>query len=329
MTKEEIKETKQGVLYMCRVTFKGLAFTMVLGYGFLYAFLMVPAHAADLKTESIVNAPVIHVSDIFFDVPATKDVVLGNAPAPGQTMILDARTLKRVANIYDIDWKPASAADQVVLRRTSQTITAEDMIAALKANLAAKGVSGDFGITLNNAAPSVVIPGDVPATIEVAQISYTPGRDIFSATLASPNAANPVKTINVTGLIEKMTEVPVLKSVLKNGDIIGSADIEWVSVPARNMVRDTIIDADKLMGKTPLRMVDAGVPIRARDVMSPQLISRGDDVMINFVSSSMQLSAKGKAMQNGAEGDVIRVMNLSSNQPLQAEITGYKIVKVQ
>ncbi|MEK7801613.1 MAG: flagellar basal body P-ring formation chaperone FlgA [Pseudomonadota bacterium] len=328
MSNKEFEETKQCVLFMCSVTLKTIILVMVFGYGLLYAVLNT-AQAADLRAETIIDSSSVHVSDIFSDVPSTKNVVLGNAPQPGQTIILNAKTLQRIANMYDIDWKSQSNADQIILQRSSQTINADAMLEALKKDLQAKGLGGEFGVSISNVAPLITLPGDAPATVEVSQISYTPGRDVFTAVLAAPSAANPIKTLSVSGLIEKMKDIPVLRTSLKNGDIIGSSDIEWVSVAERRMLHDTVIDADHLIGRTPIRAVDANMPVRTRDIISPQLIARGDEVLIQFVSNGMSLSARGKAMQNGAEGERIRVLNLSSNQSLQAEITGDKVVKVQ
>ncbi len=330
MTKQDVHQTKQDILYLCRMTFKSFMLVMILGYTLIFSLVFTKdAHAASLISESIVNDQNIRASDIFSDVPEHKNVVIGKSPQPGQTLIINARTLQRVARANGIDWTSSSANDQVVLTRSSQTITSDMILGAIKDNLAAKGVNGNFGVTVNNVAPSMVIAGELPATIEVVQMAYTPGRDVFTAVIAAPNAANPVKTLSISGLVEKMATVPVLRGDVHSGDIIGSSDIEWIDVAVRHLVRDTILDADTLIGKTPLRGVAAGAPIRARDVISPQLVARGDEVLIQFTTGALQLSAKGKAMQNGAEGDVIRVLNLSSNQSLRAAIIGDKVVAVQ
>lgn len=315
---------------MCRVTFKTLAIGLALTYGIIYTFVAIKsAEAATLKSEAVINENFVKTSDLFDDVPQKKDVVVGNAPAPGQTIILNARTLKRIADLYDLKWDASSPADQIAVRRTEQTLAAKDIADVLKKDLVARGVTGDFEVTMHNVAPTIVLPGNVEATAEVAQMNYVPGRDVFSAVVAAPSAANPVKTITISGLIEKTTAVPVLSSSLKAGDIIGSGDIHWINVASRNMVNDTIVDADKLLGKTPIRSVDANAPIRERDVVAPQMVARGDEILLEFTAGGLLLTAKGKAMQNGAEGEVIRVMNLSSNQSLRGEVTGNKVVRVQ
>ncbi len=332
MTKADIEKyhTKQAILFMCRLTFKSLAIGLALTYGFLYIFLNVKsAEAATLKPEAVINDNVVKISDLFDDIPQKKDVVVGNAPAPGKSIVLNAITLKRIASLYDLKWESSSPSDQITIRRTEQTIAVKDITALLKKDLTARGVSGDFDVSLNNVAPTIILPGNVPATAEISQMNYVPGRDVFSAVIAAPSAANPLKILTISGLIEKTTQVPVLSSALKSGDIVGSGDIQWIAIPNRNMLRDTIVDADHLIGKTPARMADAGVPLRDRDMVSPQLVARGDEVLLQFNQGGLQLTAKGKAMQNGTEGEFIRVMNLSSNQSLRGEVTGNKVVSVQ
>ena len=330
MTKYQIEQTKQSILYMCRLTFKSLALMIGIGYALIYLFLNMPsASAAELKAEAAVNDRVVHLSDLFTDLPQGQDAVLGASPLPGKTMIINATTLKRVATLYDIDWRPMSAMDQVVVTRVSQTISSEQITDILKAALADKGVNGDFELRVGNVVPSITLAGDLPATIEVASLSYTPGRDVFTAVVAAPNADNPVKTLSLSGVIDKVQNVPVLRSSLKAGDIIGAADIEWLPVSARTIGYDTVTDPDAMIGKTPARMVDAGAPVKSRELISPQLVDRGDEILIRFNAGAIQLTAKGKAMQPCAEGDVIRVVNLSSNQSLRAEVVGDKMVQVQ
>lgn len=330
MTKFQIEQTRQSILYMFRLTFKSIALVLGGGYALLYLFLHIPsADAATLIAEAQVSDKVVRLSDIFADLPEGHDAVLGAAPVPGKTMIINAGTLKRVAGLYDLDWQPASAMDQVVVTRTSQTIPSDMITESLKQALRDKGVSGEFDITLGGVVPSITLAGDQPATVEIASLSYTPGRDVFSAVVAAPSAAAPVKTLSLSGMIDKVQNVPVLRSSLKTGDIIGAADIEWKPMTARAVVYDTISDPDQMIGKTPVRMVEAGAPVRSRDLEAPQMVERGDEILIQFSAGALLLTAKGKAMQPGSEGDVIRVVNTASNQSLRAEVVGTKLVRVQ
>lgn len=330
MTKQQKQETQQTVLYMCRITFKSMAIILAVTYGLIYAFLNVKhADAATLKPEAIIHGTVVNISDLFDDISVKQDAIVGHAPSPGQSVVLNARTLQRIANLYNIKWMASSPSEQIVVKSVVQTIGADEILSVIKKDLEARGVSGKFTVALNNVTPSITLPGNVDTSVEIAQMNYTAGRDVFSAVLAAPSVANPVKTISVSGLIEKTTQIPVLKESISAGDIISSSDVEWIDVAMRHMVHDTVIDADNLIGKTPVRMVEQGVPVRARDIVSPQLVARGDEVLLQFNQGGLQLTVRGKAMQNGAEGEFIRVMNLSSNQSLRGEVTGSKVVSVQ
>ena len=330
MTSLEKVQTSQSILYMCRMTFKTMSLFLIITYAMLYCFLTVKsAEAATLKSEAMISSNVVMVSDLFDGVATKQDAVVGNAPSPGQTVILNAKTLQRIANTYDIKWKSTAPADQIVVRAMMQTIPTSDITNVIRKDLEGRGIEGKFDVTLNNVAPTISLPGNVDATVEIAQMNYTPGRDVFTAVLAAPSAAHPLKTLNVSGMIEKTAQVPVLLNNLNADEIISTNDIKWIDMPLRQMQPDTVVDADKLIGKTPVRMVVAGAPVRDRDVKSPQLIARGDEILLQFNQGGIQLTAKGKAMQNGTEGEVIRVMNLSSNQSLRAEVTGSKSVVVQ
>lgn len=330
LSEDDIRETGQMVLFICRMTFRVLAVLLLTLYVTLMIFVNAPhVHAATLIPQVAVSSDQVHLSDLFSDLDAHQDAVLGAAPQPGKTMVIGSRTLTRVAGLYNVDWQATSPLDQVVVTRDVQTIAPELIKDAIKSALKAKGVTGEFNVSLGGLPPAITLGGEVPATVEVAQMNFTSGRDVFSATLAAPSAANPLKTVSVSGVIEKSQEIPVLKSMLKNGDVIGAADIEWMSVTTKNMVYDTLTDVDQLIGKTPVRALQAGEAVRKRDLISPQLVARGDEVIIEFVNGTMALSVKGKAMQPGAEGELIRVVNLSSNQSLRAEVVGDRMVRVQ
>ncbi len=328
MKNTDIKEMRQSVFFMCMITLKSVIAGMVLIFGVVF-ILSSSAEAATLKTLSVVNDDVIRVGDLFDGANENDAIaVLGRAPQPGNDMTIRANTLSRIAMKYQIDWT-AQSTDQVIVRRDAHVVGMDEFRGAVKDALTTRGVEGSYTVTLNGLTNAVTLPRTVPATAEVTDLKYTPGRDDFTATLVTPSAANPVKTINVSGVIERTIEVPVLKASARNGDIIGSTDIEWIDVAQRVLPKDAVIDADRLIGKTPTRIIEMGAPVRIRDVSNPQLIARGDEITIIVNAGGMQLTAKGKAMQNGAEGDTIRAMNVTSNRSLTAMVTGDRTVTVQ
>lgn len=287
------------------------------------------AHAVSLKTSTTINDDVIKLGDVFDGVEEKSNTVLGASPKPGAEMILSARTLMRIASAHNINWKPSSVADQAVLRRTAHTIGTDEITETLHQAIAEKGVNGKFSIILNNPDASITMGGNQIPSVEILSLNVVPTRNVFEAILVAPSKENPAQKINLSGQIQQMLEVPVLRDSMKFGDIIGTADINWIDVPEKTVGNDVVLDADDLIGKTPSRVLLAGKTIRIRDVSAPKLVDRGDEITIQYMEGPIQLSIKGKALQNGAMGDIIRVMNTNSNKSVMAEVTEHKVVSVQ
>lgn len=327
MTRQDMLDIRSATYKMCRISVNTLLMTTIVGL--IGSFVMIHnVEAATIKTTSTIDTEVVHLGDVFADTQ-NPDTVLGNSPELGKDMVLNATTLKRIANNYHVAWQPQSSSDQVIIRRSSQTVDQDMIMETLKSSLTEKGVTGNFTLSLTNENPIILLPGNVDATVEIASFNYTPGRDVFTAKLASPSVSNPLKTLEISGLINRTVSVPTLSATARKGDIISASDIAWVDLPERNVTKDTLLDADEIIGKTPQRVLTSGRIIRSNEVADPQLVSRGDDVTILYKSGGMILSAKGKSMQNGSEGDLIRVTNLSSARSMSAQVTGDRVVTVE
>ena len=287
------------------------------------------AMAASLKPVSMITGDTLTLGDIFDGVKRNADYVIGPAPQPGQDMVLNARTLYRIAVALDLPWRPANSNDQIIVRREATVISYNTIEASLRDELKNKGVSGNFNLSLNSGEPTLVLPNNLPEQVEVSHFTYDNQKDYFQATLVAPSRDNPIKKISVSGLVERMTSVPVLRSNLRNGDIIGTNDIQLIDVPQKTLQHDVITNKEKLIGLTPRRIAYAGKFILNGALERPQLVKRGDKVSITFKEGALILSAKGKALQSGAKGDFIRVTNMNSSRTIDAYITGKNQVAVR
>lgn len=309
---------------------RGLMLTLALIAGTVIG-AMTPglACAASLRTISTVEDDVIRLGDIFEGLRHESSAVLGASPVPGKDMVLNARTLMRIASAYNLEWRPQSAADQVVIRRSATIVTADQMQTALRDALAERGYEGNYDVVLNQTNPIMTLPGSATAAVDVQSLTIGPDQRTFEAVLVGPSKQNPLQQVTLNGQIQHMIDVPVIKSALKTGDIIGSNDITFVKMAEHMVTADAIVDADRLIGMTPVRGLSMNKLVRARDVSAPMLVSRGDEVTIVFQNGPIQLTAKGKAMQNGVAGENIRVTNAASNRSFLGTVTDSKVITVQ
>jgi flagella basal body P-ring formation protein FlgA len=102
---------------------------------------------------------------------------------------------------------------------------------------------------------------------------------------------------------------------------------------ARNVdvlqLRQRPVLAGELDGRQQLRQyLNPGTPLSWRHVASVPLVRRGEIIDVVAMEGALMISMKGKAIDDGADGDLIRVSNLSTNKKFQAQVIDDKKARV-
>lgn len=287
------------------------------------------AMAVTLKAESVVTADNITVGDVFDGLTHNADYVLAPAPQPGTELVWDAFTLNRIAKAFNLPWAPDSTMTNLKITRLATVIDPAMIKGELKSALGNEGVGGLYEINLTGeAAKGFVLPYELPASVAVENLSYDPARRSFTAIIKAPAEGAVFKTSAVHGVIVDMETVPVVKNRIRRGDIISASDVEYLSVRRDAIADDTILNEADLVGFTPRTSINPGQPVRSFDLQAPKIVKRGTGVTMVYSNGRIRLETQGKALQDGSKGDVIRVLNVSSNKTIEARITGEQTVTV-
>lgn len=309
--------------------FKAVSFALV---GFTLIMLATsPGRASAsvvLKENAILKDTNIMLGDIFDGLDRGQDRILGAAPRPGQDMTLNARTLMRIAIATDLPWRPSSSADQIVLRRPATIVEADAVQNIVEDALDEEGAGENFRLIVPEGIPEIVLPVDQPATAEITRISYDPASKKFEAGIAAPSKEKSLQTFSIKGTLEHLINVPVLSETMRKGMVIGKRDISYVEMPETRVRHDMILEPEELIGMTPRRVIVSGEPVKLLEIEAPQIVSRGEMVTMILKDGTLYLTAMGKALEHGAKGDVIRVVNTTSNKTIEATVTGSKEVTV-
>ena len=70
------------------------------------------------------------------------------------------------------------------------------------------------------------------------------------------------------------------------------------------------------------RQLRAGQALRTADLVKPDLVQRDQNVTLIYQSSGLYLTTRGKALENGTEGDVVNVLNLQSKRTVTGTVIG-------
>ena len=285
------------------------------------------AFAATPKTDSTIAHDQITLGDVFDGVTDHADYVLAPAPAMGKSVTLNAADLTRISTAFNLGWAPANNFEQVVIRRAASSIDRFDIQAALQKKLAEEVKGKKFETELQDRTLGFNVPGNADKTINVEQLSYDVAKGTFKAVVAA--AAAPDVKKEVKGKLYAIAQVPVLNAPFRQGDVISAADVDMIEMREADISQSTIVDAHKLIGQTPRHAITALKPVMTADIQSPLMVKKGETVTMVLKSNIMSLTAQGKALENGAAGDVVHVMNTSSKQVVDAVVTGAQVVTIK
>lgn len=108
---------------------------------------------------------------------------------------------------------------------------------------------------------------------------------------------------------------------IRAGSIISASDI--ITPQDRTALRRAV----DIIGKEAGRAFYRGQPIDETKLRAPTLIKRNTVVQMEYARGPMTISAEGRALENGALGERIRVMNLGSKRIVTVVVTGADSVK--
>lgn len=293
----------------------------------LIALFALPAAAAQPRGTVALDSDVITLGDVFTGLPPHADAAryLAPAPAPGGKTTLGAPSLARIARTLGLDWRPHTGSERVVLTRPATIVEGAEIEAALAAALEGRGAAQPFGLEFTSAAPRLVLPAGTAPDFAVTQLDYRAASGWFEATVTAPDGT----AQHVTGKVVPRTRVPVLAAAVQAGTVIGPRDLTTVTVSTRTVQGDALLDPRAIAGMAARRTLPAGQVLRAIDVAPPRLVRRGDAVTMLYVDGGLELTAMGRALENGARGDVIRVTNSASSRSVDARVSGERHVTVE
>ncbi len=274
-----------------------------------------------LRDRIMVDGDVVRLADLFQEPLSDGDIAVAQAPKAGQTLSLDARFLQQVARAYRLNWKPSSKYQKIMIGRMSQRVTAPMVRDAIATAVQERmGSTSDLDIALDGGDLELDLPTDVENSVAVSAINFDAMSNRFAAILVAPADGPPVIQRNVFGTVYEMAQVPVPKRLISAGEVIVGDDLEWQAVHLARLSGNSLTDADQLVGRMAKRPLKAGQLLRQSDVAVSPAIRKNDLIRLVVKSGQMTLTVQGKALQDAALGQTIRVVNINSNRQLSGTV---------
>ena len=285
----------------------------------LSVLLAVNAQAATLKSDVTVSDNIVRLGDLIENAGIHANTAVFRAPAPGTTGFLKAEDIALAAYRSGLQVVELGSVKTVSIRRINNAIARQAIAGLLTYAIARKTGDALSSIRLRaNDLPQSVRhdPGNRAASIE--SISVDSVRDRVSALLITHTKQGALRTQLYANLTFE-DDALVLAEPMERGSLIKRANLTIMRLP-RKQTRQAIKDPEELIGMQMRRDGAMGMILTSRDVRAPTLVVRNREVLINLKRGGLTLSAKGKAMENGAVGDIVDVMNIRSQKILQGTV---------
>ncbi|GIW98955.1 MAG: hypothetical protein KatS3mg111_2288 [Pirellulaceae bacterium] len=137
------------------------------------------------------------------------------------------------------------------------------------------------------------------------------------------------QTVTITAEVSMPPLVVAANRAMRRGETISPDDLVYVPlVDESDRAADYFSDIDALVGKQLRRSVSTGLPILTDYVGDPILIDRGSLVQVESVAGAIVVSTQGRALGNGAAGELIEVEILATRQRVFALVIDPLTVRI-
>lgn len=258
---------------------------------------------------------------------------LGAAPNPGNSFVLTKEVLNMRlaaagADLGGIVWQIPSS---VTVTGNSQIVSGQTLIdqamTAIRKQAGSNVLKDDLVISSLGHVQDVVAPlGNVTFSTSLPYgIRYNTPTTVLVAVTVNE------KAFAKAGLkfdVKLYRPVAVATREVNTGEIVTEDALRYERMDIGKLAAGYIMDKKKIVGLMARRPVTLGAVLTDTMVIKPIAIKRGSSVALVARIANMEVTTIGQAMQDGCEGQLIRVRNASSNKVVLGKVLNESTVEV-
>jgi flagella basal body P-ring formation protein FlgA len=284
-----------------------------------------------LRAKVSVASDVVRIGDVVDNAGSFSQIAIYRAPDLGTTGSLPATQVINVLRAQGVIGVDAKDIKQVTVTRQARTVDAKAIESAVAQAIEHHGGLGDaanISLTFDREVADLRLDTSNTSALLATSARYEARNGRFDVTFQIANDnGNPIQ-LRFTGSAIETVAVAVLTRNVERTDIIKSADVVVERRPRAEVGTDPAA-REQALGMQMRRSIHAGQPLRMADLVKPDLVQRDQAVTIIFQTAGLYLTTRGKALDNGTEGDVVSVLNIQSKRTVTGTVTGRGQITIQ
>jgi flagellar basal body P-ring formation protein FlgA len=278
--------------------------------------------APTLRSSVTVSGDVVRIGDLIENAGAVADVAIFRSPDLGTTGMVPASRIVEAVRMR-VTGLETNGIAEVSVTRASRAIGLRELEARIARALAGQyglGEARNIALTFDREIRTLYLePTD--ADLQIVRSSYDRRSARFDVSFEIPGARRQ-PSLRFTGSAVEATDVAVLTRALARGDVLTDADVVIERRPKFDNTTDAITTSEQAIGLATRRALRAGHPLRLAELMKPEVVQRNETVTLVYEVPGILLTMRGKAMDAGAVGDVVNVLNVQSKRIVQGNVAG-------
>ena len=293
--------------------------------------LAVPATSQEapmgrLKPSVTVTSDLVRLGDLVEGTGAASATPVFRAPDIGTTGTVEAARVLAAARNAGLPSIETAGLAFVTVTRASRAVAPQEIEEALRLVLVrANKIDAEAEITVSfdRALRTAHVEPDNASPVRILELSWNEVSGRFDAVAGIDGSAVLAQApLRLSGTATETIEIPVFTRAMSRGEVIRASDIAMDRQPRNAAARTAVASLAPAIGQAVRRPVRAGQPVVASDLAKPTLVNRNDGVTLTCETPGMVLTVRATALDAGAEGDTIAVLNAQSNRVVQATVTG-------
>lgn len=276
-----------------------------------------------LRADVAVSGDLVRIGDVLENAGSAADVAIYRAPDVGTSGSVAVPALLAALRAHQVIAVDTRGLREISISRRARTIDTseiEHVVAQALAHRSGLGEAASLSLRFDRDLQPMQVDTAYTGAPSPIAVRVDP-RGRFDVTLEIANdLATPLR-VRLTGSAVDTVEAAVLTRTLERGDTIKSADVAIERRPRADIGADAA-PRDQVFGMQARKQIRAGQPLRNADLTKPDLVQRDQSVTLIYETAGIYLTMRGKAVEGGAEGDVVTVLNLSSKRTVSGTVTG-------
>jgi len=285
-----------------------------------------------LRAQVTVESDVVRIGDMIDNAGTAAQIAIYRSPDLGTTGTLPTGQVisaLQAHQVIGVDTRDIKSVTVTRLARTVDSREIESRVAHAIEHRSGLGEAANLSLTFDREVQDVRLDAWNNGELQPVQVRYEPRTGRFDVSFEISNDTNSARTkLRFTGVAVEMLDAAVLTRNVDRGDVLKASDVVIERRPKAEVGNDAATRG-RAVGMQMRKGVRAGQALRGADLGKPDLVQRDDNVTLIFEASGIYLTARGKAVDSGTEGDTVTVLNLQSKRTISGVVVGRDQVAIQ